>query len=686
VRTRLAIANAVALLACSLPARAGEPVVHRADEILVEGEAEPEGARVYEDTPGEMETFEREEIESRPGRSAADLLRTLPGVRQQERVQGEGAAVSIEGMPAEYTRALVDGRRYEGEIGSVDDFARLPVADAERVEVLRGVQALRYGSEAAGGVVRIETPTPPRDGFQGWLDGGGGSDNAAFGAASLGLGNPQVGGWLRVVHDSIDGYDLPDEEDLDDGVLVGPGPDSRRTSNDVYGRLRFDPREDLELGTYLGWRRDHETGLLDEPGGSATGQRSEDRWLAAQDFDWRVGEGKLSGEVGWYDDSLDSDVGRSFAMDEDEWSGALAYERMLATGRFVHALTFGVDAHTPHLDLHEAELPPGVPPEYARGPVDERVVTGGIFALTETPLLDTLTLEAGLRGQGHDRFGFRVLPQTSLLWAPVIPDQPLQLLRVRASWGMGWRPPSLRDLYQPPVPQLGGAYFLEGNADLEPESLMTARLGVELSPHSAVALSVVGFANQMHDLIRSVPNGSIPIGTRTVVVCRPVCIPVEVPILAPLFQKENLDDASSYGVETRARWQPHPRVDLQLGYTWLHTQVEDSTVDIDELPNEPHHVFDALVGVTVPWSETTLTAQARWRGRALTETSGTGLLSFASTEMSDPSWIVDLRIVQPLRWGIELYADVLNVNDERVVDSYVVRGRSFFGGLRARFE
>lgn len=684
MRKRLVIAIAAAVCLWAHGARGEESVVHRAEEILVDGVEESQDLRVYEDSPGELEILERAEIESRPGRSAADLVRTLPRVRQQERVQGEGAAVSIEGMPAEYTRALVDGRRYEGEIGSVDDFARLPIADAERVELLRGVQALRYGSEAAGGVVRIETPTPPRDGYQAWIDGGGGSDDARFAAASLGLGNPGVGGWLRVVHDQIDGYDQPDPEDLDGGVIAGPGPASHRVATDVYGRLRLDPRENLELGTYFGWRRDRERGLVDDTGGGASGKRNEQRWLAAQDIAWRIGEGGLSGEVAWYDDSLDSDVGRSFTMDEDEWSGALAYERMLTTGRFAHALTLGVDAHAPHLVLHEEVVAPGVPAGPASDSVDETVVTGGIFALSETQLLDTLTLEAGVRGQGHDEFGFRVLPQASLLWTPLLPDRSLPLLRVRASWGLGWRPPSLRDLYQPTVPQHG--YFLEGNPDLDPENLMTARLGVEISPFPTVALSVVGFANQMHDLIRSIRNGSIQTGTRTIIVCRPVCDSIEVPILAQLYQKENLDDASSYGVETRARWQPRPRVDVQLGYTYLHTQVDDSTIDIDELPNEPHHVFDALLGVSVPWSETRLSAQARWRGRALTETSGTGLLGFATTENSDPSWIVDLRLVQPLAWGMELYADVFNVNDERVVDSYVVRGRSFFGGLRVRIE
>ena len=131
---------------------------------------------------------------------------------------------------------------------------------------------------------------------------------------------------------------------------------------------------------------------------------------------------------------------------------------------------------------------------------------------------------------------------------------------------------------------------------------------------------------------------------------------------------------------------PHRRFDVSLGYTFIDSDVIDSEIDLDELPNTPRHSADFSSTVRLPRTETALTLEVRWRGEALTETSGTGLLGFGSPEESQPSWIFDLRVLQPLRPWLDVYVDLDNIGDERVVDSYPVRGRTFFVGLRARFD
>lgn len=675
-------------------ARAQAPVepdvIYRAEEIVVEDARQPaREAEIFEDTPLQREVLPRQDLERRPGTTAADLLRTMPGVRQQQRVQGEEAAVSIEGLPPEFTRALVDGERYTGEIGAVDDFRSIPVADAERMEVLRGAQALRYGSDAAGGVVRIDTPDPPRDGLRAWFEGGYGGDEWGYGAGSLGYGGERAGVWLRFVNDQIDGFGTPD--DVDDGVRVSAGPESQRIARDLYGKLRFDPHEHLTLLTRLGWRSDDESGLSGESG---QGDREEKRWLLGQHGTWTLGEAtRLRGSFLWYENELESDLGRAFQLVEGEPSGRLALEHVLETGPVTHALTIGFDAFAPRLELEEdafeqasVDQPLSFPPS----DLDERQRLGGIYAVTESELAGWLSIEGGLRAQLHSEFEPELLPQVALLVRPWRPDEQ-RFLRLRASWGRGYRTPSLRDLYQPPVAQLGGAYFLAGNPALAPEHVESIRVGLEAAPIAALSLAVTGFWNEIEDHIRSTlcrdpalceADGSITIGFDEPIA--PGFPPT--PIRSPLFVKTNLARVETRGVETRLRWKPHRRVELELAYTWLETEVEDETITITELPNEPEHVVDALVGVELPRTGTRLAALARWRGRALVEASGTGLVSFASLDESDPSWVVDLRLAQPLGGsGLELYADLFNVTDQRVVDSYVVRGRTWFVGLRGRF-
>jgi outer membrane receptor protein involved in Fe transport len=283
-----------------------------------------------------------------------------------------------------------------------------------------------------------------------------------------------------------------------------------------------------------------------------------------------------------------------------------------------------------------------------------------------------------------------------------------RLLRFRVSWGKSFRAPSLRDRFQPAVPQLGGAYFLEGNPDLDPESLQSWRLGMELVPNRWVGLSVTGFYNDIKDHIRSTYAGNIPIGEELVYVppppldpdlvliceatnnyyaeCNPEGGYQPVPITSPLYRRQNLDDVQTRGFEARVRLQPHRLLAIDVAYTFQNTHVADSNIDLSELPNEAPNMVDTLVSLTLPRLDTTLTVQTRWRDRALTETSGTGGLGFGSTAKSDPSVQLDMRMLQPIGKRFALYADFHNLTDTRVVDSYVVRGRSFFAGVRANFD
>jgi outer membrane receptor protein involved in Fe transport len=561
-------------------------------------------------------------------------------------------------------------------------------------------------------VVRIETPDPPRDGWRGWMRAGLGDYHHSYAAGSFGIGNEAVGGWLRVIREKQDGFSEPD--DLGDAVLASAsGRQADLASTDVYGKLRYEPIDGLLLRTRLGWRLEDEEGLAQVANQLAIGSEEgegtfdEERWLGGQDFVWEAGEAtRLLGSVNWYQDGLESEVGRTFELDEQELSGRVALEHLLQTGPVSHNLTFGFDAFAPRLDLREdapnfdVDVPIEIPePER----VDEDQRLGGVFAIAETELTSWLAFEGGLRIQFHGDYSPEPLPQVALLVTPWRPDEH-RFLRLRASWGRGYRTPSLRDLYQPPVPQLGGVYFLAGNPDLSPEHVTSTRFGLEMVPIDRVALSLSVFHNDITDHIRSTLMGSVPIGSvvvpppaltpelerlceltgYTLPECNPE--PTVVPINSPLFRKANLDSVVTQGIEGRVRVRPHRLAEFEVAYTYMDTDVVDSNLDIEALPNEPHHVVDVNGAFQIPRLGTVLVAQARWRGSALTETSGTGLASFTTFSESDPSLVIDLGVRQPLTRGFELFADVFNVTDERVVDSYVIRGTSFLVGITGRFD
>lgn len=626
--------------------------VQRGGEIVVQ-ERVLEPAEIYEDAPVETEILTEEEILERPARNAEDVVENLTGIRTQRRLQGEEAAVSIDGMPPEYTRILVDGGRYSGEIGEVDDLRDVPLENVERIEVLRGTQGLEYGTDSAGGVINIITKDPPLEGYRVNGTVGGGDDAAFLGSGTVAFGLDGKAGWsMSTSQDQIDGFE-PSDSDRPPAPLTATG-NSRRISRDVYQTLFLPVGESLVLRTRGGWRREDETFENedpDNPGVSPKTQRDYTRWLAAQEAEWFANEAtRVTGALRFFQGLTDSSVARNSEMDEDEWRLEGGVERFLTTGDFSHVVTLGFDARRPTLNLDEED--PGTED------VDETFYASGVYLQDETELAEWASLLLGVRGEFHSEFDARALPQVGLLF------RPYEGFKVRASWGMNYRTPSLRDLYQPPVDN--GGYFLEGNPDLDPERSKSWRLGFEWNPRSWLALAATGFWNDIDDAIRSqIVTGSIP----------------------PLYRKTNLDEVRTRGAETRLLWRPHARFDLSFGYTFTDSDVIDSNVvGLHELPNVPRHAADIAATFRVPRTETSLTFEGRWRGHAASETSGTGLLGFGSEEETPASWVFDVRVLQPLRRGIDLYVDLDNLGDERVVDSYPVRGRTFFVGLRARFD
>jgi ferric enterobactin receptor len=121
--------------------------------------------------PG-VSTITAEEIKRRPpARDINELIRTMPGVNltgnSTSGQRGNNRQIDIRGMGPENTLILIDGmpassrnsvrQGWRGERDTRGDTAWVPPDMIERIEVLRGPAAARYGNGAAGGVVNIIT-------------------------------------------------------------------------------------------------------------------------------------------------------------------------------------------------------------------------------------------------------------------------------------------------------------------------------------------------------------------------------------------------------------------------------------------------------------------------------------------------------------------------------------------------
>ena len=93
-------------------------------------------------------------------RTLGDVLQRVPGVDVREQGgQGQLATLQLRGSRAVQVLVLVDGAPLNP--GGAADLSLLPLGIVERVEVLRGPEAARFGPGALGGVVNIITRRPP---------------------------------------------------------------------------------------------------------------------------------------------------------------------------------------------------------------------------------------------------------------------------------------------------------------------------------------------------------------------------------------------------------------------------------------------------------------------------------------------------------------------------------------------
>jgi len=71
-------------------------------------------------------------------------------------------AISINGLPGNYTAVLIDGSPLYGNLASVYGLNGIPIQILDRYEVIKGPNSTLYGSEAMAGVINIITKDPAK--------------------------------------------------------------------------------------------------------------------------------------------------------------------------------------------------------------------------------------------------------------------------------------------------------------------------------------------------------------------------------------------------------------------------------------------------------------------------------------------------------------------------------------------
>lgn len=384
---------------------------------------------------------------------ALDLIATEPGVStSQSGPAGTTSGFAIRGAPQQYVRVSVDGIEISDPTSTQvqPSLSGLLLDGVSRIEILKGSQSALYGGQAVAGVIDISSPEATRDGLQSTYLLEGGTYGTARAAYSLAGRNDRGDFGLTVAHLRTDGFSAAEEAD---GNTEADGYNGTRVSArgtvyatdtlSIFGSA-FIQRESGDFDGY-----DPITFQLTDQDNTYDATT----WGARAGVDLTSADGRLENRlaVSWFDIDRDTD-------EEDIGHSTFNGDRLRVEYLGQYAAT---DALSLQLGADWSRETATTTSPY--GDTDGDADVAGVFGQAIWQPVAPLTLTAAVRNDNHSEFGNYPTGRLSAAW------QAATATVVRASAGTGFRAPSLYELFSPTY----------GNPDLDPETSVSADLGVE---------------------------------------------------------------------------------------------------------------------------------------------------------------------------------------------------------------
>ena len=697
-----------------------------------------------DDAPASVTVITKEDMEKYNIQTLDDAIKYEAGlyVRHTKGLADPMPRINMRGLYGPNRNlVLLDGIPINGGYTGEVAWNNLGLDNIERIEVIRGPGSALYGGNAMGGVINIITSTPKK------LEAGahigyGSDDTIGYGvsvgdrffdrlALRVGFNGEETSGYATsLVERSIrngsgtlhGGYPMLSSSKKPKWVVgdKGDNPAERWNVNlkaayDVRdtGRLNFDFQyghheyDYDEPHTYLTDANGNPSfsGKVDIGGGKSasvypssyiyyTGKGDKDFAFCSLTYKDSFGILDFTGKVAyenrdnWYtvstgrgSSNYDNSPGNLSESNTDSWLTDIQLNLPLGSK---HILTFGFYFRTDDFDNDGYDL------SYYRdedSKISKTETTKGkdrfyaFYLQDQWKLLDNLSLYAGMRVDYWEAFDgeagpvgsveefdelsdYGICPKFSAVW------NPFKDTYVRASIGRAFRAPTIYELYRTWV---GSSATYHSNPDLDPETLWNYETGFDQYLFNRrVKLAATYFHTELDDMIETYYIGRDQ-------------------------YRDNVSSAKIDGVELEAYAYIFDWLKLWGNYTYNRTEVLENDRNPDAegnyLPGTPARIINVGTELTYKWIKGSISGQ--YLGRIY------------KTELNNDEddvyggntkcWLWDAKV--SLNGGVipalipsvhqkppfELSFSVENLFDRDYFESYVGRGRSYYGEIRFKW-
>lgn len=566
-----------------------------------------------EETASSVVVIRGEEIKKRNIVFVTDLFRELPELNLvQNGGPGKNATVFLRGGGPEHVLVMIDGVKVNSTTTGSFDFSGLNVDDIERIEIVKGPQSTIYGSEAMAGVINIITKKgagrPHLD-----LSIEGGSYGTYKPSLTFSGGDGKVYYRLTASHYYSDGFSAAKEGTERDGYK----------DSSISGRFGFTPSERFRFELSSRYYYDR----TDLDGFDFIGKKAIDDLNFVSSGNHYIFSGKIT------------------TLPIDRWEQILTFSRVRDSLRFrdpddpfnnADIITSRNNVDWQHnlylsdyytvttgLEFREEE-------GENRGNFSESINNRAFYLNNKLNLFrEYLILNAGLRYDDHERAGSKVTYRVGGLYNLKDLD-----MRIRGSYGTGFRAPSFNELFFP----------FYGNLNLKPEEARSWEIGIEKDMFKGdLTITVTYFDQRYKDLIQTDPN---------------------------TWMASNVARAEIKGIETGVKVRLLDGLNLSGGYTYLDSKDRDTG---ERLTRRPRDKFSA--SITYSKRDLSMLADFIFVGKRFDSSIKKDLPSYSVTNLS-----INYKITK----AVTIYSRIENLfdSDYEEAGTYGTPGFSVYGGIR----